>query len=67
VHHASNTEYLDRNYGGILIIWDRIFGTFAEEQQRTKGDAQAQSKALVSNGERPGTGIRGRWYRWLRG
>jgi sterol desaturase/sphingolipid hydroxylase (fatty acid hydroxylase superfamily) len=32
VHHASNHEYLDRNYGGILIIWDRLFGTFAQEQ-----------------------------------
>lgn len=32
VHHASNGEYLDRNYGGILIVWDRIFGTFAQEQ-----------------------------------
>lgn len=32
VHHASNAEYLDRNYGGILIIWDRLFGTFAREQ-----------------------------------
>lgn len=29
VHHASQTEYLDRNYGQVLIIWDRIFGTFA--------------------------------------
>jgi sterol desaturase/sphingolipid hydroxylase (fatty acid hydroxylase superfamily) len=32
VHHASNSEYLDRNYGGILIVWDRIFGTFADER-----------------------------------
>jgi sterol desaturase/sphingolipid hydroxylase (fatty acid hydroxylase superfamily) len=32
VHHASNAEYLDRNYGGILIVWDRLFGTFAREQ-----------------------------------
>ena len=31
VHHAVNDRYLDKNYGGILIIWDRIFGTFAEE------------------------------------
>jgi len=31
VHHASDPEYLDRNYGGILILWDRIFGTFARE------------------------------------
>ncbi|SBT66477.1 Sterol desaturase/sphingolipid hydroxylase, fatty acid hydroxylase superfamily [Micromonospora sediminicola] len=32
VHHGSNTEYLDRNYGGILIIWDRLFGTFEPER-----------------------------------
>ena len=32
VHHGSNEEYLDKNYGGILIIWDRMFGTFAEEK-----------------------------------
>ena len=36
VHHASNKEYLDRNYGGILIIWDRLFGTFAQELPQTK-------------------------------
>lgn len=34
VHHASNAEYLDRNYGGILIIWDRFFGTFAQESEQ---------------------------------
>jgi sterol desaturase/sphingolipid hydroxylase (fatty acid hydroxylase superfamily) len=31
VHHAVNDRYLDRNYGGILIIWDRLFGSFQEE------------------------------------
>ncbi|MFK7914788.1 MAG: sterol desaturase family protein [Pseudomonadales bacterium] len=31
VHHASNIRYLDCNHGGVLIIWDRLFGTFAEE------------------------------------
>ena len=31
VHHGSNPEYLDRNHGGILIIWDRLFGTFEPE------------------------------------
>lgn len=36
VHHASNPEYLDRNYGGILIVFDRLFGTFARERQGTK-------------------------------
>ncbi|NKF24603.1 sterol desaturase family protein [Solimonas marina] len=29
VHHAMNEELLDRNFGGILIVWDRLFGTFA--------------------------------------
>ncbi|MDT0215614.1 sterol desaturase family protein [Rothia sp. ARF10] len=32
VHHASQKQYLDRNYGGILIVWDRLFGTYAEEE-----------------------------------
>jgi sterol desaturase/sphingolipid hydroxylase (fatty acid hydroxylase superfamily) len=32
VHHASNAEYIDRNYGGVLIVFDRLFGTFAEER-----------------------------------
>jgi sterol desaturase/sphingolipid hydroxylase (fatty acid hydroxylase superfamily) len=35
VHHASNGVYLDRNYGGILIVWDRLFGTFAREEPGT--------------------------------
>lgn len=34
VHHASNTEYLDKNYGGILIVWDRLFGSFRAEGER---------------------------------
>lgn len=33
VHHGINPKYIDRNYGGILIIWDRLFGTFQEEQE----------------------------------
>ncbi len=33
VHHATNPRYLDANYAGILIIWDRMFGTFAEEEE----------------------------------
>lgn len=31
VHHAVNDRYLDKNYGGILILWDRLFGTYADE------------------------------------
>ena len=36
VHHGSNECYLDKNYGNFLIIWDRIFGTFAEEKEKVK-------------------------------
>jgi alkylglycerol monooxygenase len=36
VHHAQNAQYVDKNYGGLLIIWDRLFGTFAEEDDNEK-------------------------------
>ncbi len=35
VHHARNDAYLDRNFGGVLIVFDRLFGTFAEERADT--------------------------------
>jgi sterol desaturase/sphingolipid hydroxylase (fatty acid hydroxylase superfamily) len=34
VHHGANIPYLDKNHGGVLIIWDRLFGTFASENER---------------------------------
>ena len=36
VHHGSNERYIDKNYGNLLIIWDRLFGTFAEEIELVK-------------------------------
>jgi sterol desaturase/sphingolipid hydroxylase (fatty acid hydroxylase superfamily) len=33
VHHATNDQYINKNYGGMLVIWDRMFGTFAEENE----------------------------------
>ncbi|MGW4327390.1 sterol desaturase family protein [Nocardia sp. NPDC004573] len=36
VHHGSNDRYLDKNYGGILIVWDRLFGTFEPETERVR-------------------------------
>jgi sterol desaturase/sphingolipid hydroxylase (fatty acid hydroxylase superfamily) len=33
VHHGSNSRYLDRNHGSILIVWDRLFGTFERESE----------------------------------
>lgn len=34
VHHGTNLKYLDKNHGGILIIWDRLFGSFQPEEER---------------------------------
>ena len=48
VHHAQNDIYMDRNYGGIFILWDRLFGTFQEELA----------------GEPPVYGIRGALQSW---
>lgn len=36
VHHGSNRQYLDKNYGGILILWDKWFGTFEPEIEKVK-------------------------------
>ncbi len=33
VHHGSNPQYIDKNYAGIFIIWDKLFGTFAAEEE----------------------------------
>ena len=33
VHHAINPDYLDKNYGQIFIVWDKLFGTFVQEQE----------------------------------
>lgn len=34
VHHGSNPQYIDKNYAGIFIIWDKIFGTFKAEKEK---------------------------------
>jgi len=33
VHHGVNNQYLDKNYAGIFIVWDKLFGTFVEESE----------------------------------
>ncbi|MEP6483134.1 MAG: sterol desaturase family protein [Rudaea sp.] len=38
VHHARNPEYIDKNFGGVLIVFDRLFGTLAEENAQVKLD-----------------------------
>jgi|TARA_B110000091_G_C13668164_1_gene412567 sterol desaturase/sphingolipid hydroxylase (fatty acid hydroxylase superfamily) len=34
VHHGSNRKYLDKNYGGITMIWDHLFGTYQKEEEK---------------------------------
>ena len=34
VHHGTNPQYIDKNYGGILIVWDKLFGTFEPEREK---------------------------------
>ena len=36
VHHGSNEQYIDKNYGNLFIIWDRFFGTFEPEKEKVK-------------------------------
>jgi sterol desaturase/sphingolipid hydroxylase (fatty acid hydroxylase superfamily) len=36
VHHGSNDLYIDKNFGGALIIWDKIFGTYQREEEKVK-------------------------------
>lgn len=36
IHHAQNKHYVDANYGGVFIFWDRIFGTYKEEMEELK-------------------------------
>ncbi|NML21087.1 sterol desaturase family protein [Pseudoflavitalea sp. G-6-1-2] len=36
VHHASNEQYLDKNYGDVFIIWDKLFGTFQKEEDEVE-------------------------------
>ncbi len=49
VHHASNPEYLDKNYGDVLIIWDKLFGTFIEEKEDAEELVYGLTKPLESH------------------
>ena len=52
VHHAINDAYLDKNYGGILIVWDRMFGSFREEREKCIYGTRSALGSLV--GQRRG-------------
>jgi sterol desaturase/sphingolipid hydroxylase (fatty acid hydroxylase superfamily) len=71
-HHAVNDRYLDRNYGGILIVWDRLFGSFAEEDDDdppvygTRAPLQSWNP-LWANAEVYGAMLKDSWHAhgWL--
>ena len=58
VHHGCDDKYIDKNYGGILIIWDRIFGTYQREEETPryglKRDFDSVNPLLVWVSEWPG-------------
>ncbi len=49
VHHARNPEYLDANFGGVLIVFDRLFGTYVEERDEVKYDFGLVSRMETHN------------------
>ncbi|WOH54783.1 sterol desaturase family protein [Bradyrhizobium sp. sBnM-33] len=55
VHHASNEPCLDKNFGGMLIIFDRLFGTFAEAPAQERS---AASRLSIRCGSRSASGAR---------
>ncbi len=69
VHHAVNDAYLDKNYGGILIIWDRLFGSFREEQEKCVYGTRSALRSwdpLWANAEVYWTLLKNSWHtrRW---
>jgi sterol desaturase/sphingolipid hydroxylase (fatty acid hydroxylase superfamily) len=48
VHHGSNLQYRDKNFGMLLIIWDRLFGTFEEEAEKVRYGLTGQSVATAN-------------------
>ena len=68
VHHGSQRQYLDRNHGGILIVWDKLFGTFEPEaapgsctgSPRTSTPSTRRGSPVTSTWTSPGTSPRRR-------
>jgi len=58
VHHGANVQYLDRNMGMVLIIWDRMFGTFTEETEPVK-------YGLTKNLEKPYNPVTAVFHEWV--
>ncbi len=64
LHHAVNAPYLDKNFGGVLIVWDRLFGSFAAEQE---GEVPRYGIRPSLNSHNPLRVAFHEWWRLLRG
>jgi alkylglycerol monooxygenase len=69
VHHAVNDRYLDKNYGGILIVWDRLFGSFQEETEKCVYGTRSPLRSwdpIWANAEVYGALLKDSWHtrRW---
>ena len=65
VHHAVNDRYLDKNYGGILVLWDRLFASFREEDEKCVYGTRANLRSwdpLWANAEVYGALLRDSWH-----
>lgn len=65
VHHGRNVQYIDRNFAGALIIWDRLFGTYEPEAERVRygvSSGFAGHNPLVIQFLPLWKYIRGQWY-----
>jgi sterol desaturase/sphingolipid hydroxylase (fatty acid hydroxylase superfamily) len=60
VHHARNERYLDRNFGGVVIVYDRLFGSYVEER---RGDAPIFGLAGEQRGYNPFNILFAGWVR----
>ena len=69
VHHAVNDRCLDKNYGGILIVWDRLFGSFQEETEKCVYGTRSPLRSwdpIWANAEVYGALLKDSWHtrRW---
>jgi alkylglycerol monooxygenase len=63
VHHAVNDNYLDKNYGGILIVWDRLFGTFRTKTWPSPASMARAARSTAGTRCGPTPRCTGRWRR----
>jgi len=76
-HHGSNPEYLDRNYANLLIVWDRLFGTFVPEEAPVRygliRNIESFNPIVIGFGEwrslfrdlRRSASVRDAWHHWI--